>query len=278
MKIFLQCLPCFLKQVLEAADMATGNEEIKKKIMKEAIREIANFENFRHSPEMGRHLHDIVKKHTGSKDPYKEIKERNIEAALKLYPSLKSFLSQKEDKLLWGLKIAATGNIMDSAIYSDLDIEKVVMDELSKPFSICVVDKLRQRMEKAKTMVILGDNVGETVFDRVFTEELKGISIYYAVRSEPIINDTTLDEAQRSGLDLSTTVISSGCSAPGFIPEEGSYRFMKIFNNADVVISKGQGNYESLSDHPREIFFLLKAKCPAIASSLGVDTGEYVFK
>ncbi len=278
MKIFLQCLPCFLKQVLEAADMATSDEQIKKEIMKEAIGEIARFENFKHSPQMGRHLHNIVKKHTGSKDPYKQIKERNIEAALKLYPLLKSFISQKEDKLLWGLKIAATGNIMDSAIYNDLDIEKVVMDELSKPFSICVIDEFKQRIEKAGTIVILGDNAGETVFDRILAEELKGIRIYYAVRSEPIINDTTVEEAIRSGLGHSTMIVSSGCSAPGFIPEEGSEGFMKIFDSADIVISKGQGNYESLSDHPREIFFLLKAKCPAIAGSLGVDIGEYVFK
>ncbi len=278
MEIFLDCLPCFLRQVLEASRLVTEDKDIQEKIIKETIKLISDYPNYRYSPEIGRAMHQIVKKHTGVNDPYKHIKSESINKALKIYPSLKYFLYKKPERLYWGLKIAATGNNIDSAIYSDINISKCIENELEKDFSICDIEKLESKLKRAKKLLIIGDNAGETIFDRVLVEEFLNLDITYAVRSEPIINDATIEDARASGLDHCTRLISTGCNAPGLIIDECSEEFLKIFSDADIVISKGQGNYETLSDNTRNIFFLLKAKCPVISNKLGVNVNDYVFK
>ncbi len=278
MEIVLDCLPCFLRQVLEASRHVTDQVDLQEKIMLEAVDLISDYHRYCCSPQIGRAIHAIVKKHTGIIDPYREIKDKNIQNALEIYPDLQSFLSGKPDKLYWALKIAVTGNIIDAAIYRDIDIKGSLEKELGKEFVICDIDILKSRMKHAKTLLIIGDNAGETVFDRVLAEMLPQLEILYAVRSAPVINDATMEDAIASGLQKCTHIISSGCDAPGLLPDECSQDFLKILNEADIVISKGQGNYEALSDYHREIFFLLKAKCPVLAERLEVNVNDYVFK
>lgn len=277
MKIFLDCLPCMLKQVLEAARMATDDEKIQEQIIAEAINILTNYKNYSCSPDLAMALHGIVKEHTKNADPYRKTKDADIKAALKLYPGLKDFLKQKNNSLYWALKLAATGNNIDSAIYQDLDINLCVEQELKKEFGKCDLPLFEEKLKTAETILIVGDNAGETVFDKVLAEALAPIKIIYAARNEPILNDATVQDARDSGLDECTRVISTGCNAPGAILNQCSDEFLTIFHDADIVLSKGQGNYEALSDCDREVFFLLKAKCPMIAARLGVDLNEYVF-
>ncbi|EOD01055.1 damage-control phosphatase ARMT1 family protein [Caldisalinibacter kiritimatiensis] len=276
MNIYLECLPCFLRQVLEASKLATENQEIQKRIMKDAAKVITDFENYRYAPEVGRVMHSLVKEYTNTDDPYVNIKQENIDGAKEVYPYLKNFLHKKEDRIYWALKISAVGNVMDAAIYKNIDIKKAVENELDEEFNICHIKELKERLKEAKSILIIGDNSGETVFDKVLIEELLDFNIVYAVRSEPIINDATLKEAKDSGLDINTKLITTGCNAPGTIIEECSDEFKEIYENADIVISKGQGNYETLSEQDREIFFLLKAKCPVIATDIGVNVNDYI--
>ena len=278
MKIYLECLPCFLKQVLEASRLATERTDLHEIIMKETIGIIGDYERFRYSPEVGKVMHQIVKKHTGNKDPYEQIKKENIENALELYPSLKHFLYKKEERLYWALKIAATGNTIDSAIYHNINIKKNVENEIEEKFSICDIDKLKSILKHAKNLLIIGDNAGETVFDKILVENLLHLDITYAVRNNPIINDATYEDAIASGLGNCTKIVKTGCDAPGLILDECNDEFIKIFKNADIVISKGQGNYEALSDTDRDLFFLLKAKCNVIANKLNVNINDYIFK
>ncbi|KNY29463.1 damage-control phosphatase ARMT1 family protein [Pseudobacteroides cellulosolvens] len=278
MEIQLDCLPCFLRQVLDASRMATHQLDIQKAIIIETAKLIQNYEEYRYSPSVGREMHSIVKKYTGVSDPYKDVKVRNIKTALSIYPSLKYFLFKTKDRLYWALKIAATGNIIDSAIYNDIDVESRVGKELDREFAVCDIDRFEKLLKNCKTLLIIADNAGETVFDRVLIEELLYLNIIYAVRSEPIINDATAEDVYASDFNRSVKVVSSGCNAPGTIIEECSDEFLEIYNNADIVISKGQGNFETLSEQKREIFFLLKAKCPIVADRLGVYVGDYVLK
>ncbi len=279
MEMTLDCLPCNLQQILEASKLATDETEKKELIMEEAIELIAEYKSYRKPPYLGRDLHQILVKHTGVLDPYKKVKEENIKQSLKVYPQLQNFLSSKKaDKLYWALKIAATGNIIDLGVYSDIDVEQAVIDELKKDFAICDIDKLEEKLKNAKSLLVIGDNAGETVFDRILITELGDLDITYAVRSEPIINDATIEDARASGLEECTRLISTGCNAPGVFIEECSEEFLKIFHEADIVICKGQGNYETLMGEKRSLFFLLKAKCPVNAESLGVDINDYVFK
>jgi uncharacterized protein with ATP-grasp and redox domains len=279
MNMQLDCLPCFLRQALEASRMASDDRMVQQKILMESLKIIEEFESYRYAPEVGRAIHSIVKRITGNGDPYRQLKANNLKLAEEYYPTLKHycFHQDKANEVL--IKIAAIGNNLDAAIYQEVRDVALFERELEKNFAICDLEQFEHRLAGAKSLLIIGDNAGETVFDRILIEHFSNLEITYAVRSAPIINDTTVEEALAACLDQRARVISSGCDAPGLILEECAPEFLQIFHQADLVISKGQGNYETLSDAAgREIFFLLKAKCPVIAADFQVNVGDYLFK
>ena len=278
MEITLDCIPCMLRQALEASRMVTDDVAIQGQIMKEALKMVLQFETYRNSPDMAMHIHHVIKEITGIEDAYFEVKQRDLKAAQEMYPILIDFMNQQDNKIYWALKTAATGNNIDAAIVQNVDVKLCVQNELSKVFAISDLDLFCEQMENAKTVLIIGDNSGETVFDKVLIEHLKNKKIYYAVREAPILNDATKKEAIESGIHKVAEVISSGSSAPGTILEECNAHFLEIFEEADIIISKCQGNYKGLSESKRGIFFLLKAKCNMIAQKLEVPLNSYVFK
>jgi uncharacterized protein with ATP-grasp and redox domains len=278
MELFFDCVPCMIRQALEAARTTTNDVEIHDKVVYETINLMTKYKEYRNSPDLAREIHRIVKEQTLRDDPYSKIKERDLEAAIGVYPYLKEFLQSKENKLYWALKIAATGNNLDAAVYNDVNIKQCIERELEKEFSICDIDIMENKLQSASSVLIIGDNTGETIFDKVMIESFSNLTITYGVRSESIINDVTEKEAVASGLDQVSKIVSTGCSAPGAILEDCSDEFIDIYNKSDIIISKGQGNYEALSEEKGNIFFLLKAKCPMISRKLNVNLNEYIFK
>jgi len=256
--------------------MATDNEQLHEKIMSQVISLLSSYSQYTSSPEICRDIHEVVKRLTNADDPYAGIKQRDLDAALRLYPRLQQYVSEG-DCMSRALKISAIGNVMDSAMNSGLSIEECIERELEKPFAKNDEQRFTQQLSSAKSMLVIGDNAGEAVFDRVLLEHLPDIKVTYAVRSMPVINDATLKEAKTAGIDRVADVLPTGCSAPGIILSECSEEFLREFYSADIVISKGQGNYETLSDCSRNIYFLLKAKCPVISGLLGVNLNDYVF-
>jgi uncharacterized protein with ATP-grasp and redox domains len=277
MRTYLDCLPCVLRQVLEASRISTDSEELQDSIMTETVKRLGGYKAYRNSPELCRAMHGIVKERTGAHDPYADIKQKDIQTALKLLPVLKSCVEGKRDRLYWALKAAATGNMLDSSISASIDFEVCAETELNKPFSACDMDMFKRRLKQGGSLLIIGDNAGETVADRILLEELPSLDATYAVRSAPIINDATTQDAYASGLDKYARIISTGCDVPGVNLDVCSGEFLDVFYGADIVISKGQGNYETLSECDRDIFFLLKAKCLVLARLLGVSLNDYVF-
>ncbi len=278
MKIHLDCLPCMLRQVLEASRMATNNEEILKIIMDRTIGFLNQYESYGSSPEMVGAIHKIVKEMTGAQDPYRAIKQRDIRIALRILPDLKQYLSGRENGLYWALKAAAVGNVLDSAANINADIEKDLEEEIEKPFEICDIDIFEEKLKSAHSVLVIGDNAGETVLDTIVLEKLFLQRVYYAVRNAAVINDATIDDAVASGISRYGTIVSTGCDASGTILNQCSREFLDLFYKADIVIAKGQGNYESLFGSDRDIFFLLKAKCYIIAELLSVGPNGYVFQ
>ncbi len=277
MRLFLDCVPCLHRQVLEAARMASSDEAVHARVLDEALITLAHHRDYRTAPALAQAMHEIVKRQSGLTDPYHEVKQRDMVAALRLEPTLRRFALAGPDTLLGALKVSATGNVMDSALYADLDIEACVAAELAKPFARCDRDALAADLAAAGTVLIIGDNAGEAVFDKALVRELAaGREVFFAVRGEPIINDVTADDARFVGLGDHATIVSTGCGAPGAILDSSSAGFRDLFDRADVIISKGQGNFEALSDAPRHLYFLLKAKCPRIAHALAVTVGDYV--
>ncbi len=277
MEVFLDCLPCMLRQVVEASRTATDNGDTRQEIMKEALGALRRFHEYPNAPVIAREMHRIVKAHTGCGDPYAEAKRHDLRTAQALMPELRRRLQGKEDKLYWTLKAAATGNVLDSAVHP-ADGAHRLDDEFEIPFAVCDMAALTEKLKTAESLLVIGDNTGETVFDCLLLHELKHLHPVYAVRSAPILNDATAEDALASGVGEYAKIVSTGCDIPGVALPECGKEFSELFHGADIVISKGQGNYETLSDCPRDVFFLLKAKCPVIAKSLGVPLASYVFK
>ena len=281
MEIYLDCLPCLLRQALEAARLTNCSYETQQEILVESSKLLTDFTSYKSSPDIARAIHGIVKKYSGKPDPYEETKNKDFRFAIELLPHLRTVVSNKQDRLYWALKVSATGNIIDSAMNAGLNIEECIDRELNIDFARCDADLFKKQLETSgKNLLIIGDNSAETVFDRVLIEELiaSGFDITDAVRSEPVINDSTIQDAIAAGIDQIARVISTGCNAPGTILAECSEEFLDRFYRSDIVISKGQGNFESLSDCDRNIYFLLKAKCVLVADLLGASLNDYVFE
>ena len=279
MEILLDCIPCLLRQALDAARKSSDEESIHALVLREAISFVSRYDKYENAPQLARDIHEAVRRHTATEDPYKAIKKKDLDAARELYPYLSEFIASKDDRIYWALKLSATGNNLDSAVYGEQNVKECVERELEKPFSICHIQAFKEKLAAAERILVVGDNTGESVFDRVMLEALPTeAQLIYAVRSQPIINDVTRRTAIESGLDTVAEIVSTGCGAPGAILSECSEEFLDIYRSADIVISKGQGNFEALSDGTRSVFYLLKAKCPVIAKRLDVALNSYVLK
>lgn len=220
-------------------------------------------------PEIGMIVYKTIYHVSGICDPFREIKKTCTSRLLSLYPDLKKKITSSDDPLYAALKFAAFGNAIDLGADPDFDLEKELADLYTKDFDSCEYDAFKKALNNAKRILYIADNAGETVFDRLLIEQLKK-PVKYAVRSRPIINDATIEDADDAGLSEVAEVVSSGCDAPGTILELCSGEFKKIFAEVDMIISKGQGNYETLSNQKRPIFFLLKVKCPVIARHIDI--------
>lgn len=290
MKTYLDCIPCFFRQALDMTRITGVDETTQKKVLNEVSKLIPDFPLDASPPKMGRKIYRIVKGITGKEDPYKEIKKRSNNLALSLYPRLKEKIESSDDKLLAAVELAIAGNVIDYGVKNSLDIDKEIEKILAKDFagyrkgSKCNFDyqKFKDALNNAGSVLYLGDNAGEIVFDKLLIEELIKISsdikIVYVVRDKPVINDVLMEDAVSCGLDKIVDVISSGCDAPGTILDLCSKDFLELYKNAELVISKGQGNFETLADENRAIFFLFKVKCPVIASHTGFNLGDIVLK
>lgn len=257
--------------------MSGASEKLKTEIFKKALMTMIHYENYPSSPHIAGYLHGMVREMTGC-DPYYAVKEKDMEIARVTFPLVEEYISKKEDKLYWSLKAAACGNALDAAANPGASFDESIARELEMPFGICDIEILREKLKTAKKVLILADNSGETYFDLLLIKALAPAEVVYAVRECPAINDATVDIAMRSGIDGHAKIISSGSRAPGTILEEANEEFKEIFDTADIIISKGQGNYESLDVSGREIFYLFKVKCSVISEHFGIELGKYVFK
>ncbi|MCF8299400.1 MAG: ARMT1-like domain-containing protein [Saprospiraceae bacterium] len=277
MKTYLDCIPCFILQTLRTARLTTKDEEKIKELLDSVGSLIKDFSLENTPPHMGDKIYKEIRIITGVNDPYKKTKESNIQEALSLYPELKEIVRKSENPLLTAIRLAIAGNVIDFGIQKEFNIVNDVKKILKQDFAIVDFDAFVKNLAEAKSILYLGDNAGESVFDKILIEEL-GKPVTYVVREIPVINDVTMQDAIDSGLNEVAEIISSGSTAPAVIPELCNDDFMYRFNNADMIISKGQGNYEGLSNVNRSMFFLLKAKCHIIAKDLNVKENDIILK
>jgi hypothetical protein len=283
---YLDCIPCFFRQALEGARMVRASSKQQKQIIDEFARRIPKISLHASPPEVARFGYSILRKICPGSDPYKEIKQKSNRCALRLLGKLRNKVNRSEDRLLTALELAIAGNIIDFGVKNNLNIKaelkKILLEEskIIHKKSIFHYSEIKKALKSAKNILYLADNAGEVVFDRILIEEIKRIYpskvVYYAVKEKPIINDALCEDAKVCGIDKFAQVISNGTDAPGTILTLCSKEFRKIYNNSDMVISKGQGNFESLSGEKRPIFFLFMVKCPVVAKETKCKLGNIV--
>ncbi len=277
MKTYLDCYPCFMEQALRTSRVATNDKKKIKKILDETGAMIKNMPMENTPAESGMLVYNKIKEITGVTDPYFNIKQQHIKEAKTLLPEMEAIIENAEDPLLTAIRIAIAGNVIDLGINKPFNLLEDIKKILTQEFALFDYESFKKDLTAAKNILYIGDNAGESVFDTLLIRQLKK-PVIYAVRSQPVINDVTIKEAIDSGLDKVSEIIDSGCKAPGVVLSHATNKFLQVFNNADLIISKGQGNYEGLSDENNTIYFLLKAKCSVIASDLNVKEGDIIFK
>jgi len=282
MKVHYECAACYLRQAREALDLATSDESLKMEIMEDIIRTLGeNFRNGAVTNQMGTAMHRNIKKKTGNRDPYQDQREKCNQIAQQFLPLIVKLL-EDDNSLKNYLKAAITGNIIDfGALGLETDIKDLILKNMQKDLAIDHSVQLEKELKKAQNVLYLADNIGEIVFDKLLIEKIKEyqVKVIMALKEEPILNDACIPDALKIGLNAVAGLISIGTDSIGIIYSEISPQFREIFQNADLVIAKGLGNYEGLDEMDlgeKPVFCLLNAKCKPVAREIGVKTGDSV--
>jgi len=277
MKTYLDCYLCLLRQALTAVRRAGLSDDDQLAVINGVLGSLQELEPGQTPPILATQIHHVIRDKTGIADPYLDLKQRSTQKALALYPRLKEIVAHAKDPFVTAVRLAIAGNIMDFGPADEFDLWASVQRVLAQPLAIDHVAALRQAIERSKEVLFLSDNAGETVFDRLLIEQIAK-PVRYAVKSSPILNDATREDAIAAGVDQVADIVEIGCDVLGTLLDRCSEEFAEIFRTASVVIAKGMGHYESLSTAGPRVFFLLQAKCDPVADDLGVPVRSLVAK
>ena len=281
MKTYLDCIPCFIRQALEATRMVTEDEAVCEQVLRRVLDLAASMDMQRTPPEMAQKIHGIIREISGVADPYLEIKERFNRLALDMLPGLEKRVGSSADPFDTAVRLALAGNIIDfgtPGTMVETDVSKTVEESLTAPLYGWSTARMKKAVDQAGTILYIGDNAGEIVFDRLLIEQIGPGKITFAVRGGPAINDALKADADSTGISKMVPVIESGVDAPGTPLSQCSREFLEEIQATGLVISKGQGNYETLSDLDRPVFFLFRVKCPLVSRHLELPQGTLVIE
>lgn len=277
------CIPCYIKQVINLFNMVEVDEEAAQKHLRSILLSIVSLDPLRIPVENVTVILHKAYELLGVKDPYYRAKHESNNLAVGMLPKLREAVDCSNDPLYTACKLAIAGNVIDMVIIPDFDIYSSVEEALSSEFAGNDYEIFKKQVESAHQILIVGDNSGEIAFDRLLVERLRrpGNKIIYAVKGGPIINDATMEDAEQVGMVEVAELITNGNNSVGTNLERCSSEFNRALTESDVVISKGQANFESLEstiEAGDKTFFLLKAKCPTTARKLGVELNGMVLR
>lgn len=280
MKTCLECLPCFVRQALESTQLVSNDSALQERVLRSVLAVLAQVDLQQPPPVLGAEIHRIIREVTGEDDPFQALKLHFNQFVEGLLPRLRGLIEEAADPLETGIRLAAAGNVIDFGVRTDLteeDIWHSIQWSLAAPMDRELLERFRLEVQGARSILYLGDNAGEILCDRLLIEILNPAKVTLAVRARPVINDATHQDAESAGLTDLVRVINNGSDIPGTHLARCSPEFCREFEAADLVIAKGQGNFETLNDTHRRVYFLFKAKCPVIAKSAGCTLGDLVF-
>ncbi|MCI5778816.1 MAG: ARMT1-like domain-containing protein [Lentisphaeria bacterium] len=274
MLVQMDCYKCILKQCTELAAESAAALPERNRMLRRYLTAVMDRLDDSTPPEVAEALFAIHRDVTGVDDPYAEIKLRSTDLALTLLPEFAAAVAESADPFLTALRIAIGGNVIDYGVNPDFQLDRaaeLIREAAGMPLDMTAVGELRRRTAAARRVIYLLDNCGEAVFDRLLIDRIGADKVTLAVRGGAIINDVTRAELDRSGLG-GLPVIDTGSRTPGVSRKSSSRKFLDALRRADVVIAKGQGNFESLYGDPEfaNVFFLFRVKCPVLVRFAGV--------
>ncbi len=288
MKIDAQCVPCLLKRVLFETGLASSSDSKKTKAVKEACRALSlHYDSRGCSAAIATAVHRAVYDALGTTDPYYDLKRRSTREAMGLMPTVERLLNESADRMKTSLLCAGIANMLDFGIEG----AEATPEQLSQVFTRLYQEGfghddsplLKQLLSRSRRLVFFADNCGEHVFDKVLCRELRraypDLSITLVVKGVPILSDATLEDAAAVGFsEVVSSVLTTEAFAVG-VPVPLPKIVASAVAGADLVLSKGMANYESLSETSiRPIAHLLRTKCAPIAASLGLPAHISVLK
>jgi len=275
-KVNYECASCMLRQSREAIEFATKDEEKRMDVTLKVLSFMNTyFKRNYQSNKLGTELHHMIMKETGNNDPYRLLREEGNSLALKLIPMIENLLS-KDNSLENYVKIAVAGNVIDfGALDQNTDMESLIKKQITREFVINDIDKFDNALKNADNILYLTDNGGEIVFDKLLIQKIKedyDVNIILALKEKPILNDALISDAINLKLDEYAEIISTGAGSVGVVEDFVSSEFKELMNNVDLIVSKGMGNYEGLTEMTvnTPIYFLLTTKCNVISHEIGV--------
>ncbi len=277
------CVECIINQSRRVAQAIDADETLSLELTS-TVSEMTDSFNFKTSPPVvATPIYQAMANIAGKTDLYDEVKKNSTLKALEFVPSLKIKIANSSTPLLTSIKIAVAGNVIDLAAEVSFDLDEEIVKIFDTHFSIDDFELLKSKLESVQTLLYIGDNAGEHIFDYLCIESIQNLyphlSVSYMTRGAPIINDVTYEEAVEAGFDKLCNLVDSGVKTPGFDYLSANKASQKLFDSVDVVITKGMGNYECLSPtHRKDLFYLLKVKCNVVASSLGREVGDIICK
>jgi uncharacterized protein with ATP-grasp and redox domains len=281
MRSTIDCVPCYIRQVISTLRTAGVEEEKHYDIIYALFPTIAALDPLKTPAENSSRVLFEVYRLMGVEDPYKEAKAASNELARTFLPILERIVSANKDPFLTALKASVAGNAIDMGINPDFDVGASISRELEREFRRSDVETLRELLGQEGALVVIGDNSGEIVFDSLLMATLRRFTtdLFYVVKGGAILNDATREDAEDAGMDFLAKIVTTGSNYLGVVPEFSSRELGAVIASANVVLAKGQANYETLegtSFAGDKTFFLLQAKCPVIAAHLEVDLGDSV--
>ncbi len=281
MRTFVECVPCFLRQAIDTMRAIGADEEQTQEVLRKVLKAAVDFDFADPPPVMGRDIYRLIRRCIGDGDPFAEIKRRQNAFALELYPRAKAMVEAADDPFEAAARMAIAGNIIDLGAKTGLSEEEIIASMDSALHAELSGDpaEFEAAVKHAESILYLTDNSGEIIFDRLLVERLPLERVTLAVRGAPAINDALMEDARTAGLVDIVRVIGNGSDAPGTILEDTNDDFRAAFRQSDLIISKGQGNYETISHTTdKDVFYLLKAKCPVIARDLDCPVGAMIMR
>ncbi len=279
MRTHIDCFPCFLRQTTIALAQLSDNHAVHEEVIREVLPIIQSADTARPPAYTTTFIHRLIREKSGQ-DPFRNIKRAYNAQAMGLYPELKARIKRSDDPLWTASRLAISGNVIDFGIYTSIDIESSILRSLETHIAVDDYGMFREDVQQSGEILYLLDNAGEIVFDRLLIEELvaMGKKVRAVVKGSAVLNDVTAEDATQTGLQDICEVVDNGSDAIGTILEWTSREFRAYYGAAELVISKGQGNFETLTGNGKQTYFLFQSKCDVVSKELGLSPGSMLLK